>query len=147
MAAIPLTILALAAGVSLLIKVKKEGMGGLYSLLSWIVILLSILFIVGLGVRGWRHHRMGQPMMGGYGMEHRMWGHGHCGQMQGDGDCCGMHGGMMGRGNGMSCPEGGRSCCIDNGAAMHNGCCMGDSMSKSAACKMGADSAKSCCKK
>jgi hypothetical protein len=42
MIAIPLSVLAFAAGVYLLVKVKREFLGGLFEALSWLVILFSL---------------------------------------------------------------------------------------------------------
>ena len=82
MAAFPLSILALAAGVALLIKVKKDGLGMLYKALSWLVVLLALAFMFHLGRMAWRHHHDGM-MMGGHGHGgHRM----GCGMMM-DGRC------------------------------------------------------------
>jgi hypothetical protein len=56
---IPLMLLALAAGVFLLVTVESKGMGRLYKSLSWLVIILSLLFLAGGVVRGVvHHHRM-----------------------------------------------------------------------------------------
>ena len=57
MIAIPICLLAFAAGVALLIKVKTAGLGGLYRALSWLVILLSLLYMFCLVARGIVHHR------------------------------------------------------------------------------------------
>jgi hypothetical protein len=51
MIAIPLSVLAFAAGVYLLVKVKREFLGGLFEALSWLVILLSL---VSLGYSGFK---------------------------------------------------------------------------------------------
>ncbi len=51
MIALPLSILALAAGVHLLIKVKREFMGTLFSVLAWLVIGLSLANIGLIGKR------------------------------------------------------------------------------------------------
>ncbi len=42
MVALPLSVLALAAGVYLLVKVKREFLGGIFEILSWLVILLAV---------------------------------------------------------------------------------------------------------
>lgn len=49
MAAFPLSVLALAAGVYLLIKVKREFLGKLFEVLAWLVIVLSLVSI-GFGI-------------------------------------------------------------------------------------------------
>ncbi len=54
MLAFPLSVLALAAGVYLLIKVKREYMGGLMSGLAWLVIVLSLAGMIWMGVRGFQ---------------------------------------------------------------------------------------------
>lgn len=51
MTALPISILALAAGVYLLIKVKREFMGTLFSVLAWLVIGLSVANIGLIGVK------------------------------------------------------------------------------------------------
>ncbi|MBK8658887.1 MAG: hypothetical protein IPN22_08450 [Bacteroidetes bacterium] len=51
MIAIPLSVLAFAAGVYLLVKVKREFLGGLFEALSWLVIVLSL---VSLGYSGYK---------------------------------------------------------------------------------------------
>lgn len=63
MAALPLSILALAAGVYLLVKVKREFLGGIFEILSWLVIVLSLVSIGFLGFKAFNHC-----------------GGGHCGQ-------------------------------------------------------------------
>lgn len=45
MVALPLSILAFAAGVYLLIKVKKEYLSSLFSVLAWLVIVASVISI------------------------------------------------------------------------------------------------------
>jgi hypothetical protein len=51
MIALPLSVLALAAGVYLLVKVKREYLGGIFEVLSWLVILASL---VSLGYTGFK---------------------------------------------------------------------------------------------
>jgi hypothetical protein len=51
MAAFPLSVLALAAGVYLLIKVKREYVGGIIGILAWLVVASSI---VSLGYTGYK---------------------------------------------------------------------------------------------
>jgi hypothetical protein len=128
---IPLAILALAAGVYLLIQTRLSGLGGIYRGLSWLVITLSLLFMLGGAVRGvahWRHMR--QEMASGHCDMHRG-GHGFH-DMGGLGACpMGMPGCM-----GMGSPGMQGSCCTMGGAAMP-ACCSGMGM--------GADSAKAAC--
>lgn len=60
MIALPLSILALAAGVYLLIKVNREYLGGLFKFFAWLVIALSLLStgaVIRHGVHHFRHHR------------------------------------------------------------------------------------------
>ena len=81
--AIPLLILALAAGVYLLIKVTKEYLGGIFKVLAWLVIGLSLLAIAGVVFRGVHHfHRMHE--MKECRMEERMI------IKHGEGSCCNM---------------------------------------------------------
>ena len=68
MTALPLSVLALAAGIYLLIKVNCEYLGGLFKFLAWLVILLSVVSIVGVA-----RHMVHRHMHGGCGM------HGECG--------------------------------------------------------------------
>ena len=55
MIALPLSILALAAGVYLLIKVNREYLGGLFKFFAWLVILLSLIS-TGVVIRHGIHH-------------------------------------------------------------------------------------------
>lgn len=55
MVAFPLSVLALAAGVYLLIKVKREYMGALMSGLAWLVIVLALAGMVLMGVRSFKN--------------------------------------------------------------------------------------------
>lgn len=57
MAFFPLSILALAAGIHLLIKVKREYLGGIYPVFAWLVVALSLLAIGFGGFRAIQHHR------------------------------------------------------------------------------------------
>ena len=57
MIALPLSILALAAGVYLLVKVKREFLGGIFEILSWLVIVLSLVCIGFIGFKAM--HRCG----------------------------------------------------------------------------------------
>ena len=85
---IALSLLALVAGMYLLDKTKKEGLGKFFSFISWLVIVVAILTLLCSLARGGmkmrRHH-----------MEERMECHRG---MMGGGDCCmpmGGHKGMM----------------------------------------------------
>jgi hypothetical protein len=91
--AISFSLLALVAGMYLLDKTKKEGLGNFYNVISWIVIVVSILTLLCSLTRGCmrmmdRHHmermeRCGPGMMGGdYCMPMR----GHHDMMRED--CC-----------------------------------------------------------
>lgn len=51
MIALPLSVLALAAGVYLLVKVKREYLGGIFEVLAWLVIALSL---VSVGYTGYK---------------------------------------------------------------------------------------------
>lgn len=51
MIALPLSVLALAAGVYLLVKVKREYLGGIFELLSWLVIVAAL---ASLGYTGYK---------------------------------------------------------------------------------------------
>jgi hypothetical protein len=97
---IALAILALAAGVHLLIQVKQASLGSLYRNLAWLVIVLSLGFMlcgIARGVMHMRHMRQceasGQcDMKGGKGdcpyMQHSGCGmdaKGECGMKK---DCC-----------------------------------------------------------
>lgn len=53
----PLSVLALAAGVYLLIKVKREYLGGAFELLAWLVIFLSLVAIGFGGYKAVKHSR------------------------------------------------------------------------------------------
>ena len=55
MVAFPLSILALAAGVYLLVKVKREFLGGIFEILSWLLIVLALVSIGFLGFRTLHH--------------------------------------------------------------------------------------------
>jgi hypothetical protein len=122
MLAFPLAILALAAGVYLLIQVKQSGLSPLYKNLSWLVIILSLLFMLGgvaRGVMHIRHHRM-EAREGHWGMRH-----GGPGMDRKMPSCC-----MSGMGS--------NSCCMPGSAGP-----MGHS-----SCDMKADGAMpACCRK
>jgi len=115
----PLSILALAAGVYLLVKVKREYLGGVFEILAWLVILLSL---VAIGFGGFRamHHCGGKC-----NVEKRVMIMN--GQEEVTTTC--HKGGMM---NGGTCPH------MQSGGMMHGqgmmeGCAMGG-------CKMEGDS-------
>jgi hypothetical protein len=57
MVAFPLLLLSLAAGIYLLMKATREYLGGLYKVLAWLVILLSLLGLGAQIVRGVHHFR------------------------------------------------------------------------------------------
>jgi hypothetical protein len=136
----PFCILALAAGVYLLVQVKHFGFGGIYKGLAWLVILLSLICLSFCATRGFmhmRHMRECGRMMGG-----------HCDMKGGDNACPYMRGGHG--------PMGGGNCCDMNGGAMGqcassnmSTCCAKDSsakkcdMAKSACCMKGAGNADS----
>jgi hypothetical protein len=113
MIALPLCILALAAGVYLLIKVNREYLGGIFKFFAWLIIILSLLAMGGLVRHAiHRHHYMKMHHMQG---------------MQ----CC--HGGM-----GMQCGHGGwgmQGCSINNGCGKTS-----DSACPMSGCKMVGDS-------
>lgn len=130
MIAIPFAILALAAGVYLLIQVKHYGFGGLYKALAWLVILLSITcisFCVARGGMHMKHHHQCSQMSGqcdmrsGDACPHMEGGKcemsgGRCNMGSGDMNHCSMHGDMS-----HSCPM------------------MKDSTGKGRSCHMGAE--------
>jgi hypothetical protein len=101
MVALPLSILALAAGVYLLVKVKREFLGGIFEVLSWLVIVLSLVSVGFVGVRAFHHGHCGSGPCGiqeGCRMEKQIIikddGKGHCSmdsssKMMG---CCKMEG-------------------------------------------------------
>ncbi len=55
MIALPLSILALAAGVYLLVKVKREFLGKIFEILAWLVIVLSLVSVGFSGFKGLHH--------------------------------------------------------------------------------------------
>lgn len=92
---IAISLLALAAGVHLLIQVKQLGLGSLYRNLAWLVVLLSLAFMacgVARGVMHIRHMRQceasGQCSMGkgDAACPYMKGGHGDC-KME-SADCC-----------------------------------------------------------
>jgi hypothetical protein len=144
MIAIPIAILALAAGVYLLIYVKQAGLGTLYKLLAWKVIGLSLLFILigaAIGVHHMRHM-------------HRCETSGHCDMKRGDGGCmymthgsCGMQGGSM-----PECCKPGAACCAEKKECCSGGemkaCCKDMKAGPASCSEMGSDKAKpACCAK
>jgi hypothetical protein len=56
MIALPLCILALAAGVYLLIKVNREYLGGIFKFFAWLIILLSLVATVATVRHGIHRH-------------------------------------------------------------------------------------------
>ncbi len=60
MVAIPLSVLALAAGVYLLVKVKREFLGGAFEILAWLVIVLALTSVGFAGFKALRHCGGGQ---------------------------------------------------------------------------------------
>ncbi len=105
MVAIPLSVLALAAGVYLLVKVKREFLGGLFEALSWLIIVLSLVAIGFTGYRVVKNMTCGHCKGGA--QECRMekeiiikgGEHGACphamGSMPGDMKCCKAEGDSM----------------------------------------------------
>jgi hypothetical protein len=96
MIALPLSILALAAGVYLLIKVNREYLGGIFKFFAWLIIILSILTIGGIVRHAIHHHHM-RKMHQMDGCQ-RDWGMRGCDDnkemqscpMHNAGNCCGM---------------------------------------------------------
>jgi hypothetical protein len=165
---LPLSILALAAGVYLLVKVKREYMGGIFEVLSWLVIVLSLVSVGFMGFKS-MHHCGGEGHCGGR-QECRMEkqiiikddGMGHCSMdssmhMMG---CCKMEGDSMVMDKGACemaigkeacekmCKERGRcimskeECARACSANGHPGCCAG----KAGCGDMGGSGKKGCCK-
>lgn len=131
MIALPVCLLALAAGVYLLMQARLSGLGGLYRNLSWLVIILSLLFIfAGVAHRVHRWHELRECRESGHCKEEGdekgcLYGH-HAG--------CGMHEegcAMHGAGN----------CKMMGG---HPACCKGEN-EMPACCKKDMD--QPCCKK
>jgi hypothetical protein len=168
MVAFPLSILALASGIYLLVKVKREFLGRLFEVLSWLVVLLSLASIGLVGAKA-LHHCCG----GGHcsetnecRMEKRIIikdAEGHC-TMDSSTSCAG-HCPMMdslGKEECMKkCHEEGKSCCAHVAGSFpmhHEGCkgdcggkcsekCEGKCESGSKACCAGSGEKKECCKK
>ena len=92
---ISLSLLALTAGMFLLDKTKKEGLGNFYNIISWLIIVVSLLALLCSLTRGGlkmtrKHHteymeRCGPGMMGGKDCCMPMGGH-RGGMMRGE--CC-----------------------------------------------------------
>jgi hypothetical protein len=88
MTGIPFLLLVLAAGVYLLIQTKSKGLSGIYKILSWLVIVLSLVFILAGVARGIMRYRemakfraehpdfMPGPGGHGFGHHHGFDGHG-----------------------------------------------------------------------
>jgi hypothetical protein len=98
MIALPISILALAAGVYLLIKVNREYLGGIFKFFAWLIIVLSLLSTAAVIRHGVHHFRMrhhhfqhcdmaGGGMNGGCSMDGM-----HSGCNMGSMHCCGMSG-------------------------------------------------------
>ena len=146
---IPITLLALAAGVYLLVYIKQAGLGGLYKYMAWLVVVLSLLFIVCTVVREARYqrccHAQSQCRMGSHeGSE-------ACPYMKG-GDCKmeGGHGECTKGAEGCSKDGGeGKACCKKGAEEGKAPCCKKDGEEgKAACCTKGADAAKpACCAK
>jgi hypothetical protein len=112
------SLLALAAGTFLLVKVTRDNLGPIYKIVAWIIIVGSIVNAgfnaMNCMFRFYHKHMMGhemrmdQEMKGQMFMHHKMWSHpdafmenceGSCrhqGMICGGGTCC--NGGMMGGG-------------------------------------------------
>jgi hypothetical protein len=141
MSSIALSILALAAGAYLLIQVKNLGLGFIYKLLSWLVVLLALGFILCGVARAGMH------------MRHVRQCHaeGRCGMGMGCGQdacpymhqsSCSMHGGSCSMGQ-SGCSEQ-KECCAEKKEC----CAKGSEEGKSACCTKGAEKEMSaCCKK
>ena len=168
MVAFPLSILALAAGVYLLVKVKREFLGGIFEILSWLVIVLSLVSIGFLGFRACHNH-CGEGQCS-QGKECRMEkeviikddGRGHCSMDSTMSmSCCKMEGDSMVMDKAMCekmmgkdacdamCKERGRCImskeeCMKMCHAEGKGCC---GEKKEGACPMGGGEKKECCKK
>ena len=137
----PFAILALAAGVYLLMQVRIAGLGPMYRNLSWLVITLSLLCMLGgalHGIHHWRHrgeHRMGMRGMG-------MGRDGSCCRYMMNGPSCCMQGGSCQMGIGKD------ACCMGDSAMKgHMGCDMKGSGSMPACCMKGEAAKPSCCMK
>lgn len=175
MTALPLSILALAAGVYLLIKVNREYLGGLFKFFAWLVIVLSLLSTAAVIHHGVHHFRMRHQGFRHGRMEEQMMMrefHGNC--TPGDSVCpmsgCKMMGDsvvldravcekMMGKESCEKlCRERGQcimtkdECARMCGAQAKDGmetmkCCKGDGKETPACCKKDGKEPKACCKK
>jgi hypothetical protein len=131
MVALPLSILALAAGVYLLMQLKHYGFTGIYKILAWLVVLLSLAFMVAGGIRGIMHHRHKNhcSQMGGH-CDMKDSGacpymkDGHCDMKGGDPGHCAMSGNASGNmsccakdTNAKKCDMSKPSCCMKGGEA------------------------------
>ena len=72
MIALPLSILALAAGVYLLIKVNREYLGGIFKFFAWLIILLSLVAVGSVVRHAVHHHFHGGMRHGECQMEERV---------------------------------------------------------------------------
>jgi hypothetical protein len=128
MVAIPLAILALAAGVYLVTYVKQFSLGGLYKYLSWLVILLSLACILGGVARGVMHYRhMRECMASG---QCDMKGGAACPYMKPGNGCM-----QNGNCNMMGHDEGGMKDCCKDMKGMGSCPDMKDGNAKSSCCK------------
>ena len=133
---IPFTLLALAAGVYLLVYIKQAGFGGLYKYLAWLVVLLSLLFIVCTVVRSARHHGCCQSESHCKMSAHQ--GGDACPYMKG-GDC------KMEGGHG-ECTKGAESCSKEKGCEEGKACCKkGAEDGKAPCCKKDGEEGKAAC--
>jgi hypothetical protein len=93
MIALPLSILALAAGVYLLIKVNREYLGGIFKFFAWLIIVLSLLCTVAVVRHGIHHYRMMKMhrfeiMHNGFGRGMQNYGGACCGPAAIGANCC-----------------------------------------------------------
>jgi hypothetical protein len=167
MIALPFSILALAAGVYLLIKVNREYLGGIFKFFAWLIIVLSLLSTAAVIHHGIHHFRMRHHHFERCGM--------HCFGMPGD-STCPMMGGCKMTGDSVVldravCEKmmGKESCeklCKDRGKCIMTkdecakmcggmakcdagmkGCSMGNAKEMPACCKGDGKEMKACCKK
>ncbi|HWB62230.1 MAG TPA: hypothetical protein VG603_01880, partial [Chitinophagales bacterium] len=113
MVAVPLLILAFAAGVYLLMKATREFMGPLFKGLAWLIIILSLLALIG-GVVRHAHHCHGscRDNVREERMIIRDMGDGHCmmDSAMASG-CCKMMGDSVLMDSGMCCKMMGKETC------------------------------------
>ena len=148
---IALSILALAAGVHLLIKTKEAGLGFIYKSLSWLVVLLALGFMLCGVVRHHRMHGHHCEMSGKCDMGR---GEGACPYMKGGSDCsmhgnsCCMHGDKGQCSEGMSgCTKGEIPACCSKGGEEGKAACCGKE-AKAPCCDKGAEKPMpACCAK